>query len=112
MNTMVKTVGKRLKNYRNFRGLTQEALAEMADVHPTYLGQVERGEKNVTIESLEKIVASLGISFSQLFEGLDGREQTEDNIPLLCYEMIATCSPGEQEFIYKMLNDILKFKKI
>lgn len=53
-------------------GLNQEQLAELAGCHPTYIGQIERGEKNATIESILKITKALKISLSQLFENIDG----------------------------------------
>ena len=51
MSDIAKIVGKRLRSYRTAQGLSQEKLAERAGLHPTYIGLVERGEKNLTIES-------------------------------------------------------------
>ena len=56
MSKITICVGDRLRRRRIDLEYTQEHLAELADVHPTYIGQVERGEKNITIESLEKIL--------------------------------------------------------
>ena len=53
---MTKELGQRIRAERTARKMTQEELAERADLHPTYIGQVERGEKSLTIASLEKIV--------------------------------------------------------
>ena len=58
---MTKELGQRIRAERTARKMTQEELAERADLHPTYIGQVERGEKSLTIASLEKIVEGLGI---------------------------------------------------
>mgnify|MGYP003294991583 CR=1 FL=1 len=54
MSELAKTVGQRIRNYRTKLGLSQEKLAELSGCHPTYIGQLERGEKNATIESIEK----------------------------------------------------------
>lgn len=51
---MTKELGQRIRAERTARKMTQEELAERADLHPTYIGQVERGEKSLTIASLEK----------------------------------------------------------
>ena len=56
-------------NVRRFRldaGLSQEALAELAGVHRTYIGMLERGEKNVTIYNIERIAEALEIEPSKL----------------------------------------------
>ena len=55
MSEIAKAVGQRIRNYRTRAGFSQETLAEMSGCHPTYIGQLERGEKNATIESIEKI---------------------------------------------------------
>ena len=44
------------------RRLSQEELAELCDFHPTYIGQLERGEKNATLESVSKLSRGLGMS--------------------------------------------------
>ena len=64
---MTKELGQRIRAERTARKMTQEELAERADLHPTYIGQVERGEKSLTIASLEKIVLSAP-EFEALFD--------------------------------------------
>jgi transcriptional regulator with XRE-family HTH domain len=49
--------------------LSQEQLADLAGVHRTYIGMLERGEKNVTIYNIEKIARALGVEASQLIQG-------------------------------------------
>ena len=61
-------IGQRIRGYRLQQGLSQEELAEKCGLHPTYIGQVERGEKNATLESISKIAGGLSISLSTLFE--------------------------------------------
>ena len=65
MSDIAKILGQRIRNYRTAKGLSQEKLAELSGCHPTYVGQIERGEKNATIESIEKIILPIFIiSFS------------------------------------------------
>jgi len=52
--------GERVKEERRKKGLSQERLAEIAGVHRTYIGMIERGEKNITLENIEKIAKALG----------------------------------------------------
>jgi transcriptional regulator with XRE-family HTH domain len=54
-----RTVGENLRAYRLARGLSQEAFAEILDVHRTYMGSVERGERNLTLRSVERIAARI-----------------------------------------------------
>lgn len=54
-------VGRNLLAYRTARGLSQEALAEVLGVHRTYMGGVERGERNLTLKSVERIADRLGV---------------------------------------------------
>ena len=52
--------GRNLRAYREARGLSQEAFADVLGVHRTYMGSVERGERNLTLRSLERIAERLG----------------------------------------------------
>lgn len=57
-----------MKNYRRKAGFTQEELAEKAGFHRTYIGSVERAERNVSIDAMEKIALALDLSIDQLFK--------------------------------------------
>jgi transcriptional regulator with XRE-family HTH domain len=65
-----------IRRYRQARQLSQEALAELCDLHRTYVGSVERGERNVTLSSLEMFAKALGVSVPQLLT-----PQDHDNSP-------------------------------
>lgn len=96
MSAMTKLIGLRIRNYRIQSGLNQEQLAELAGCHPTYIGQIERGEKNATIE-----------------KNIDGNRGDENNYyPLMCYELILSKTKFEQEVIYKIIVDIDKYKSL
>ena len=110
MSDIAKILGQRIRNYRTAKGLSQEKLAELAGCHHTYIGQLERGEKNATIESIEKISAALNISLSRMFEKIDVTEEAAQNIPLECYELISSKPKAEQEQILHLLIEIDKYK--
>ena len=56
-----KTLGRNLRRYREERGLSQEAFADVLGVHRTYMGGVERGERNLTLKSVERIAGTLSL---------------------------------------------------
>lgn len=58
--------GKKVREERLKRGLSQEKLAERAKVHRTYVGMIERGEKNITLTNIEKFARALGLKVSEL----------------------------------------------
>lgn len=57
-----RTVGRNLRRLRAERGLSQERFAEHLGVHRTYMGGLERGERNLTLKSVERLAATLGTS--------------------------------------------------
>ena len=110
MSDIAKAVGQRIRNYRTQNGLSQEKLAELSGCHPTYIGQLERGEKNATLESIERIATALGISLSKLFEKLGDQGNGEKSTPLACYEFLSAKSQSEQEQLYHILLELDKYK--
>lgn len=63
-----KTVGRNLRAYRMERGLSQEAFAEVLGVHRTYMGGVERGERNLTLKSVERMAEKLEMEVMELMK--------------------------------------------
>jgi len=111
MSKITKSIGKRIRNYRTQLGLSQEKLAELSGCHPTYIGQIERGEKNATIESIEKISLALDVPLSKLFEKLGGKNNNSRDIPLECYEFLSSKNKDEQEQLYRILLEVDKYKR-
>ena len=59
--------GQRVQELRKKRNLSQEKLADMAGVHRTYIGMVERAEKNITLRNIKKFAKALGVNIKDLF---------------------------------------------
>ena len=108
MSDIAKIIGQRIRNYRTQKGLSQGKLAELAGCHPTYIGQLERGEKNATLESVEKIASAMDISLSELFDKLG--KSGGNNIAAKCYDLVASKNEAEQKQLYKMLQEMDKYK--
>jgi transcriptional regulator with XRE-family HTH domain len=60
--------GERVRDIRKEKGLSQEQLAFKADLHRTYIGMIERAEKNITLLNIEKIANALTVSINDLFK--------------------------------------------
>jgi transcriptional regulator with XRE-family HTH domain len=60
--------GNRVRELRLKDGISQEELAHRADLHRTYIGMIERAEKNITLLNIHKIAKALNISIKSLFE--------------------------------------------
>jgi len=63
---MMQILADNMREFRRKQGISQEELAEMCNLHRTYVGSVERGERNVTLSTLEAIAAALSIGVSKL----------------------------------------------
>lgn len=66
-----KVVGDNLKRYRQQNGWSQERLAEELGVHRTYAGGLERGERNLSLKSVERIANTLGVAPLELLTAAD-----------------------------------------
>ena len=85
---MTQTIGRKLRQFRQKKGYSQETLADRAGLHPTYIGQVERGEKNITVETLANPMPSA------------------ENYPLRAYELFSSLSEKDQRRLYDILSQI------
>lgn len=108
MGNLSNEIGQRIRNYRLQSKLSQEELAEKCGLHPTYIGQVERGEKNATLESISKIAGGLNVPLSTLFENI-----SDTNIagyPAQAYNLVMSMPLAEQEKLIKILQLIIQLK--
>lgn len=71
MAKFIQKVGEQVRKIRKLKGLTQEQLAERSGLSFSYISDVERGTRNISLESLGKIIQALGVKPVQLFEDLD-----------------------------------------
>ena len=65
-NILIK-FGERVREIRKEKELSQEELAHKADLHRTYIGMIERAEKNITLLNIEKIASALEVNIKELF---------------------------------------------
>ena len=68
MGSICERIGLNIRTIREKRGLSQESLAAIAGLHRAYIGQIERGEKNIGLQNLEKIANALNVDIRALVD--------------------------------------------
>jgi transcriptional regulator with XRE-family HTH domain len=94
--TNIELIGNNIRIFRQKSGLSQEQLALQSGMNTSYIGQIERGEKNPTVRTLEKIATTLGITFIDLISSTDLqkgviRNQDQQYLAILTLEDIKKC---------------------
>ena len=64
-------IANNIRKLRQMQKLSQEDFAEKAELHRTYIGSIERGERNVSVDNLERIAKALGVDIRKLFDDND-----------------------------------------
>lgn len=105
-------VGDQIRSIRKLRGMTQELLAEQSGLSYSYISDVERGTRNISLESLGKIIGALGIKPAELFEIADGNTRHPDadeiqNKIRTLNTLIADRSLNEVNFLLTMAREFL-----
>jgi len=71
METIQKKLGQKIREQRIVIGLSQEELADVSGLHRTYIGSIERGERNVSLQNIVLIARALSVSPSILLDGIE-----------------------------------------
>ena len=110
---LIPTFGKRLRQLRKERKLSQERLALIADCNPAYIGMVERGEKAISLRVIEKICRAMGIPPVELFQLSQIR--SENNSPEKIREQFALLvehkDPQVLDMLSTMMESLINYKK-
>ena len=111
MEHLVNIVGTNIKEVRKLKKMTQEELAEKCGLQTSYLAGVERGDRNITLSTLEKINSGLEINAKELFE----LESPIKNLPIETEQLIQmfagqlkTKSENEIRLIIKLATEIFE----
>ncbi len=100
-------LGLRIRFYRKRKGLSQEKLAELCKLHPSYVGQIERGEKNITIEILYRLSRGLETSMADLLQDLDLPDSSENRILSEIYDSLFQLSHRDLLRMKRLFDDVL-----
>jgi len=103
-------VGNRIRQYRQRSGLSQEKLALNAGLTVSFLGDIERGNKKPTVESLEKLLRALNISFLEFFDYETEIKPVKDCSALEKLSLLLQDRPNDEiEMIYSVVKRILEY---
>lgn len=105
-------LGEKIRRLRKQMGLTQEELGERANIHYSYVGQVERGDKMPSLKTLKKLAAALNTPVQYLLEEPSTYSTSENILPEVVAEfrqLIAGRSLDEVRFCLGLLREILQF---
>lgn len=103
-------LGNKIRIYRSKLNLSQAELAHRAGLSTTYLGEIERGTKGVSLESIVKIANALQKPIIELFENVP-HEKTDYTLAMKSYEILIELAPEQLHVCYLMLKMIQEKNK-
>ena len=110
MDNISTQLGGRIRQYRNQRGLTQETLALNSGINVSFLGDVERGLKKPSIDSLEKLLNALGVTFLEFFDFETNVKPFKECTALERINIKLRDRPDDEiEMIYNLIHQIVSF---
>lgn len=107
MDDILLKLGKRIKELRTKKRLSQSKLAELAGLNDKYLGEVERGSNNISIKNLAQIAAGLDVDTHELLASSHERIIDREAITKKLHKTIESASDEELCAIYGFASDIV-----
>lgn len=110
MSEIAEIIGQRIREYRTAKGISQEELSHRSNMHTSHLGQLERGEKSATLDSVEKIVDALDITFEELFSF--DRVPSDIDEPLIerIVSYLRIMTSAEQNDVLRVVKILIRWK--
>lgn len=106
MKDFAQTIGDRIRYFRTMKNMTQDELADLAEIHDTYIGKIERGDKNVSAIKLDRILDALDISYMEFFEPFDVKRKGSSTAAE-CYDLICEQPASQQKRILHVIREVL-----
>jgi len=99
-------LGARIKELRKIKGLSQEGLAEKVDISPNYLGRIERGKENPTLDMLLRLAEALGV---ELWEICDfGHQMTIKDIKETLHRLVKEADEERLRLLIKIVMAVVR----
>ncbi|ALS24359.1 helix-turn-helix domain-containing protein [Paenibacillus naphthalenovorans] len=112
MSELIKLFGEQIRNIRKEKGMTQEALTNEWSFQYSYISDIERGERNISVETLEKIIGALDVVPAEIFNFTHATTDNEVIEKRMVIESIRALLVGrnieEVKFIHRVANDFVK----
>ena len=103
MGRPLQVLGERIRDLRKARGWSQERFADICGVHRTYMGHLERGEKNVSFNTLSRLADALGISLAELVSH-EGKSPSKKSLATRKAVPPAATNTGDIEGVIRELD--------
>lgn len=100
-------IGERIRSVREEMFMSREKFSEMIDISDVFLGQIERGEKSLSLKTLSNITSYTGVSADYFLNGNDSDDLTIKKIN----RILKKSSPDTVEFIYDIIHSIYSYNK-
>lgn len=109
MGSVLTDLGRRIRLLRKSRRLTQEQLAARASLDYKYIGEVERGRKNISVESLARVAAALHVKIVELFLfGAPAADNDERITEATVVDAVRRSDPRMREPLLRILHEVLR----
>jgi transcriptional regulator with XRE-family HTH domain len=107
IDNLQRSLGRRIRELRSKHGWTQEQFAEFCGLHRTYMGHVERGEKNVSLSTVARVANALGVRIAALF----GRAQPSLSDEFAPVRAPKTAAPAAHADVNRLLDELQAQRK-
>jgi transcriptional regulator with XRE-family HTH domain len=114
LNHKTMSTGQNIKKIREEKGMTQQQIAELINMHRSNYSKIESGQREISVDALNKIARHLGMTIDQIvnFDGAIPKEITiEDKTLLEQVRMIQDLEADEKNIVFKMVDTFLTKKK-
>ncbi|ABY42074.1 MULTISPECIES: helix-turn-helix domain-containing protein [Bacillus cereus group] len=101
-------LGERIRFLRKEKNLSQERLGELSGIHTNHIGAIERGEKNVTLESLAKVTKGLDITLEELFRYLQPMDKLDDLNTIM--ELLLSRTSEDHALVLHLIKNVFDWE--
>lgn len=107
-----KQLGARIRELRKRQGLTQEEMAEKCDLHWTYIGGLERGERNPTLTTMHRVAGGLGVGLNQMItpRGFPRPEDAEESREARLLRLLRKKGPDSMDLATKVVREVVRWR--